>query len=42
VFRQTNDAGTWADAPVALNTSTDLENAILTRARQLRMSGVQQ
>jgi hypothetical protein len=42
VFRQTNDTGTWADAPVALNTSTDLENAILTRARQLRMSGVQQ
>jgi len=42
VFRQTNDLGTWADAPVALNTSTDLENAILTRARQLRMSGVQQ
>ncbi len=42
VFRQTNPGGTWADAPVALNTSTDLENAILTRARQLRMSGVQQ
>jgi hypothetical protein len=42
VFRQTNQAGTWADAPVALNTGTDLENAILTRARQLRMSGVQQ
>ncbi len=39
VFRQTNDTGAWADAPVALNTSTDLENAILTRARQLRMSG---
>jgi Domain of unknown function (DUF3576) len=42
VFRQTNDTGAWADAPVALNTGTDLENAILTRARQLRMSGVQQ
>lgn len=42
VFRQTNQGGTWADSPVALNTSTDLENAILTRARQLRMSGVQQ
>jgi hypothetical protein len=42
VFRQTNDTGTWADAPVALNTGTDLENAILTRARQLRMSGQQQ
>jgi hypothetical protein len=42
VFRQTNQGGGWVDAPVALNTSTDLENAILTRARQLRMSGVQQ
>ena len=42
VFRQTNQGGSWADAPVALNTSTDLENAILTRARQLRMSGQQQ
>ena len=43
VFRQTDQGGgTWTDAPVALNTSTDLENAILTRARQLRMSGVQQ
>jgi hypothetical protein len=42
VFRQTNQGGTWADAPVALNTGTDLENAILTRARQVRMSGVQQ
>jgi hypothetical protein len=42
VFRQTNQGGTWADSPVALNTGTDLENAILTRARQLRMSGQQQ
>jgi hypothetical protein len=42
VFRQTNQGGTWVDAPVALNTGTDLENAILTRARQLRMSGQQQ
>jgi Domain of unknown function (DUF3576) len=29
----------WVDAPVALNTATDLENAILTRARQMRLSG---
>jgi len=42
VFRQTNQGGAWVDAPVALNTGTDLENAILTRARQLRMSGQQQ
>jgi hypothetical protein len=42
VFRQTNQGGSWVDSPVALNTGTDLENAILTRARQLRMSGQQQ
>ncbi|WP_368413076.1 DUF3576 domain-containing protein [Dongia sp.] len=42
VFRQQNQGGTWIDAPVALNTATDLENAILTRARQLRQSGLQE
>lgn len=42
VFRQQNQGGTWIDAPVALNTATDLENAILTRARQLRQSGQQE
>jgi hypothetical protein len=42
VFRQQNQGGTWVDAPVALNTATDLENAILTRARQLRQSGQQE
>ncbi len=42
VFRQQNQGGTWIDAPVALNTATDLENAILTRARQLRQSGMQE
>jgi hypothetical protein len=31
----------WVDAPVALNTATDLENAILTRARQMRLAGSQ-
>ncbi|MEZ5830782.1 MAG: DUF3576 domain-containing protein [Dongiaceae bacterium] len=41
VFRQQMQAGSWVDAPVALNTSTDLENAILTRARQMRMAGSQ-
>jgi hypothetical protein len=30
--------GDWADSPVEPNTQTDLENTILTRARQLRMS----
>jgi hypothetical protein len=39
VFRQRKDSsGQWADAPVDQATGTDLENAILTRARQLRLS----
>lgn len=42
VFRQQDVGGQWVDAPVALNTATDLENAILTRARQLRQSGQQE
>jgi hypothetical protein len=41
VFRQQIQGSQWVDAPVALNTATELENAILTRARQLRISGVQ-
>lgn len=41
VFKQTRDpAGNWVDAPAAAQTETDLENAILTRARQLRLSNV--
>ena len=39
VFRQTRDAtGAWADAQVAADTSTKLEDAILTRARELRLA----
>jgi len=39
VFRQQqNGAAGWVDAQVAPNTSTDLENAILTRARQMRIA----
>jgi len=39
VFRQTKDAkGVWQDATVAPSTSGSLENAILTRARQIRMA----
>ncbi len=39
VFRQKRDAsGQWADANVDAATGTDLENAILTRARQMRLS----
>jgi hypothetical protein len=39
VFRQTKDErGQWADAPVDPKTGRDLENSILTRARQIRLS----
>ena len=41
VFKQSRDAaGGWVDAPTAGQTETDIENAILTRARQLRLSNV--
>ena len=39
VFRQVRDAnGQWTDAPVDPKTDRDLENSILTRARQIRLS----
>jgi hypothetical protein len=39
VFRQRRDAGgQWADAPVDAATGTDIENAILMRARQMKLS----
>ncbi len=39
LFRQARDSkGDWVDAPVDKNTGTDLENAILARARQIRLS----
>ena len=42
VFKQTRDAtGNWADAPVEAQTATDLENSILSRARQLRVNTAQ-
>ncbi len=41
VFKQNKDAsGNWIDAPSATQTETDIENAILTRARQLRLSNI--
>ena len=41
VFKQVKDAsGAWADAPASDQTSTDIENSILTRARQLRLANV--
>jgi hypothetical protein len=39
VFKQVRDsAGGWIDAPVDPRTGTDLENAILTRAREMRIA----
>ncbi len=40
VFKQqaSAKAGGWVDAPVDPHTNTDIENAILTRARQLRIA----
>jgi hypothetical protein len=38
VFRQQMASNGWIDAPVAGTTATDLENAILVRARQLRIA----
>jgi len=41
VFKQQRDpTGNWTDTPTAAQTETDIENAILTRARQLRLSNV--
>jgi hypothetical protein len=38
VFRQRREAnGEWTDAAVEPKTATELENAILTRARQMRI-----
>ena len=42
VFRQElHDQGVWVDAQVEDKTTIDLENAILVRARQLRIAGIQ-
>jgi hypothetical protein len=42
VFKQQRDgSGAWLDAPVEAQTATDLENSILSRARQLRVSTAQ-
>jgi len=41
VFKQRQDPFEgWVDAEVNESTATDLENAILTRARELRISGI--
>jgi hypothetical protein len=42
VFRQQKDAaGAWADASVNPATAREIENAILTRARQLRLNQIE-
>ena len=38
VFRQTHSADGWTDAQVNPDTSIKLEDAILTRARELRLA----
>jgi hypothetical protein len=39
VTKEVKDAsGAWTSAPVAAQTETDLENAILTKARQLNLA----
>jgi hypothetical protein len=40
IFRQTQTNGAWADATVDPDTEIQIENAILTRARQLRLATV--
>ena len=41
VFKQVRDtSGTWIDQPAAGQTETAIENSILTRARQLRLSNI--
>lgn len=43
VFRQVRDpaSGQWTDAPVANGVATELEDAVLMRARQLRMASAE-
>ena len=41
VFRQVRENGAWEDAKVEEKTATELENAILTRAREMRVAGAE-
>jgi len=40
VYKQVNQGGQWIDADVSQQTPIDIENSILTRARELRLSDV--
>ena len=43
VFRQLRDTtGNWVDGTVSASTASQLENAILTRAREMRIAGIAQ
>jgi hypothetical protein len=42
VFRQVSKGGKWVDSEVAQNTVAQMEEAILTRARQLRVADLNQ
>ena len=42
VFRQTRTAGNWSDAQPSTDTAHKLEDAILTRARELRLASMNQ
>jgi len=42
VFRQTNNGGAWSDAQPSPDTAHKLEDAILTRARELRLATLNQ
>ncbi len=41
IFKQIKDAGgQWVESPTTDQTETDIENAILTKARQLRLANI--
>lgn len=41
VFKETNVNGMWATAPVSPDTNVQLENAILAKARELRLQTIE-
>ncbi|MEI9903818.1 MAG: DUF3576 domain-containing protein [Asticcacaulis sp.] len=40
IYKQVNQGGQWVDAEVSQQTQLDIENSILSRARELRLSDV--
>jgi hypothetical protein len=41
VFKEQMVNGSWATAPVSADTTVAIENAILARARELRLSSLE-